>query len=78
MPSKLSHITDLVMGFELTQSWGKEERMGGREENESREEETGSAVKGNLFVGSLMFIDACPPPFISHLPQRSDFAALLR
>lgn len=60
MPSKLSHTTHLVMGFELTQSWGKEERMGGREENESREEETGSAVKGNLFIGPLMLIDARP------------------
>lgn len=78
MPSKLSHTTDLVMGFQLTQSWGKEERMGGREENESREEETGSAVKGNLSVGSLMLIDARPHSSLNHLPQRPDLAELLR
>lgn len=69
MPSKLSHTTDLVMGFQLTQSWGKEERMGGREENESREEETGSAVKGNLSVGSLMLIDARPHSSLPIFPR---------
>lgn len=73
MPSKLSHTTDLVMGFELTQSWGEEEGKGGREENESGGEETGSAEKGNLF---RWFFDAyrhSPPLFTSYLPQRPDF-----
>lgn len=68
MPSKLSHTTDLVMGFQLTQSWGKEERMGGREENESREEETGSA-EGNLSVDSLMLIDARPHSSLPIFPR---------
>jgi hypothetical protein len=73
IPSTLSHTTALVVGFEWSQSRG-EETMGGREEKESRGEENGSAVKGNLF---RWFFDAHRPSPRTLL-QRPDLAALLR